>query len=166
MAVNPIDHDHPVRGRINAWLLLALDGYMHRKYGARKTAWFRDTAGIAVEIGPGTGANLRYVGRDLRLIAIEPNRRMRKPLLRRARDLGIDLELIEASAEATGLPDASVDMVFCSLVLCTVERPEAVLSEVRRILKRGGRFTCIEHVCAPRGSYTHRVQRALERPWR
>jgi ubiquinone/menaquinone biosynthesis C-methylase UbiE len=64
------------------------------------------------------------------------------------------------------LSDASVDFVFSSLVLCTVDSPAQVLSEVRRVLKPGGRFACIEHVEAPSGSVINGLQGVLRRPWK
>lgn len=121
---------------------------------------------MVVELGAGTGANLRYIPRSTRLIAVEPNPYMHRHLLRRARELGREIELLDVPGEAIDLPDASVDMVFCSLVLCTVEHPEAVMAQVRRILRPGGSFACIEHVRAPCGSGDYRLQRLLDRPWR
>jgi hypothetical protein len=47
-----------------------------------------------------------------------------------------------------------------------VEKPEQVIAEVRRVLKPGGRFACVEHVEAPAGSAIHRMQRLIRRPWK
>lgn len=159
-------HGIPVLARLNARLLVALDGYMDAKYRRRKLALLRDVPATVVEFGPGVGANLRYIGRGARLIAVEPNRAMHGPLRRRAAQFGVDLELNEVSAEAIDLPDGSVDLVLCTLVLCSVARPEAAIAEARRILRPGGRFVCIEHVHAPVGSPARDVQRLLRRPWR
>lgn len=158
--------DNPLRGRFNAWLLAALDGYMHGKYGAIKTRLLAGAPSVIVEIGPGSGANLRYLPRGTRLIAVEPNRQMHSLLRRRAKKLGIDLDLRGLAGESMDLPSESADLVFSSLVLCTVDDPHKVVSEVRRILKPGGRFACVEHVEAPAGSALKSVQRAIRKPWR
>ena len=158
---------HPVRGALNAWLLAALDRYMHAKYGERKRELF--AAGpneVIVELGPGAGANLRYFAPGRRIIAIEPNRAMHSRLRRSARRWGAEVDVRTAPAEATGLADASVDLVISSLVLCTVPDPRAALEEARRILKPGGRLVCLEHVRAPSGTREQRLQRLLRRPWR
>jgi ubiquinone/menaquinone biosynthesis C-methylase UbiE len=118
-----------------------------------------------VEIGPGVGANLRYLPAGATLIAIEPNRYMHARLLAAAPEHGVTIDLRVRMAEHTGLPDASVDSVISSLVLCSVEDPASVLAEVKRILRPGGTFRFIEHVAAGRGTPTRVVQRMLRRPW-
>lgn len=154
----------PIRGRLNAILLRALDKYMDRKYSERK-ARLLGGGGTVVEIGTGAGANLRYISPGAQLVVIEPNPHMHPYLQRRARDLGIELELRPVPGEETGLPDACADLVFCSLVLCSVESPRKVLAEARRILKPDGKFACIEHVRADEGTPAHALQRVLRRPW-
>lgn len=158
--------DNPVRGRFNAWFLAALDGYMHWKYADIKAGLLKDLPPVVVELGPGPGANLRYLPRGTRLIAIEPNRHMHPILQRRAAEFGIDLDLRGLVGEQLDLPAESVDFVFSSLVLCTVDQPERVLSQVRRVLRPGGRFACVEHVEAPPDSPIRGIQHAIRRPWR
>jgi len=158
--------DNPIRGRFNAWFLAECDGYMHRKYFELKTHLLTNVPPVIVELGPGTGANLRYMPAGTRLIAIEPNRRMHDTLRRRAEQRGIDLDLREVDGEALDLASSSVDFVFASLVLCTVAKPEIVVAEVLRVLRPGGRFACIEHVAAPIDSPVRSLQNVLARPWR
>ena len=52
-----------------------------------------------------------------------------------------------------------------ALVLCSVPDPAAVVRDIRRILKPGGRFVFIEHVAAPRGSSLRRLQRFVKPFW-
>ena len=158
--------DNAVRGRLNAWFFDFLESYMHRKYATIKSRLLAEVPPVLVELGPGAGANLRYFPRGTRLIAIEPNRHFHAVLRKRARQRGIDLDLRGLAGEALDLPTASVDFVFSSLVLCSVNDPAAVLAEVRRVLKSGGRFACVEHVPAPSGSANGALQRAIARPWK
>lgn len=156
---------HPVRGRLNAAFFRLIDGYVHARLGARKEALFADLPTQVVELGPGTGANLRYFRPGTQLVAIEPNPHMHPALERAAATHGVSLDVRATGAEATGLPAASADAVVCTLVLCTVPDPAAALAEVRRILRPGGRLFLIEHVAADPGSFLARLQRLLRRPW-
>jgi len=156
---------NPIRGRFNAWFFETLDGYMHRQYAGIKPRLLREAPAVVVELGPGSGANLRYLRPGTRLIAFEPNPYMHPILRRRAERYGIDLDLRGVAGEALDLASSSVDFVCSALVLCSVRQPERVISEVRRVLRRGGRFACIEHVAAPEGSPIQGVQRLLRKPW-
>jgi SAM-dependent methyltransferase len=158
--------DNPVRGRLNAIFFDALEGYMHWKYSALKGPLFASTPQIVVEIGPGAGANLRYLTPGTRLIAIEPNKHFHPILRKRAAEFGVQLDLRGLAGEALDLPSESVDFVFSSLVLCSVEDPAGVIAEVKRVLRPNGRFVCIEHVAAPEGSAIAKLQVAIKGPWR
>ena len=157
---------NPVRGRLNAAFFRLIDRYVHRLLGSRKAALFVGLPAEVVELGPGTGSNLRYYRRGTRLIAIEPNPHMHRGLARAAARCGVEIDIRGVGAESTGLPDDSVDAVVCTLVLCTVPDPAAALAEVRRILRPGGRLVLIEHVSAPAGTALDTVQRLLRRAWR
>ena len=157
---------HPIRDRFNAWLLAVLDGYMHAKYGALKSSLLGDAPPTVLEIGPGAGANFRYYPRGTHVVAVEPNVGMHARLMASAARHGIELELLQVDAESIPLEGASVDLVCSTLVLCSVDRPESVVAEARRLLRPRGRFVCIEHVAAPRSSPVEKVQRSIRRPWR
>jgi hypothetical protein len=94
--------DNPIRGRFNAWFLASLDGYMHWKYSAIKAGLLAGAPPVVVELGPGPGANLRYLPRGTKLIAIEPNRHMHPLLQRKAEALGIELDPSWTCGRAVG----------------------------------------------------------------
>jgi SAM-dependent methyltransferase len=158
--------DHAVRGRLNSWFFRAMDGYMDAKYGALKRRLFAGAPGVVLEIGPGVGANLRYFPRGTRVIAVEPNVRMHDALAHRARSLGIDLDLRGLAGEAIDVPSESVDFAIASLVLCSVTDPQAVVAELHRVLRPGGRFACVEHVAAPATTSLGQLQRFIAKPWK
>lgn len=161
---------NPVRGRLNAAFFRLVDGYVHRLLGDRKAALLADLRGPVVEIGPGTGANMRYYPPGTRLTAIEPNPHMHAALRRAADRFGVTLDLRATDAAATGLPDGGADggveAVVCTLVLCTVPDPAAALAEARRILRDGGRLLLVEHVAAPADTALATAQRLLRPAWR
>jgi SAM-dependent methyltransferase len=156
---------NPVRGRLNAAFFRLIDRRVHRLLGARKAALFAGLPDEVVELGPGTGANLRYYRRGTRLIAIEPNLHMHSALARAALRRGVDLDIRAVGAEDTGLPTGSVDAMVCTLVLCTVPDPAAALAEARRVLRPGGRLVFVEHVAAPEGTARAALQQLLRAGW-
>jgi SAM-dependent methyltransferase len=158
--------DHGAVSRFNAWFFTAFTSYINHVARAHKRAAFEGIASAAVlEIGAGTGANLAYLPVGTHLYAVEPNRRMHDRLRRRCRSGGVEVTVLTTAAEAIPLPDASVDEVICSLVLCTVPDPAQVLAEVQRVLRPGGRFRFVEHVAARRPGVRAAVQRSIRRPW-
>jgi len=156
---------HAARGRFNAAFFWFMGNYINWHMRKSKTRIFAHLPSTVVEIGPGVGANMRYLAPNSRLIAVEPNPHMHARLRRAARAAGVDLEIRDVVGEQIDLPDASVDAVISSLVLCSVRNPDLVVAEIRRILRPGGRFSFAEHVAAKKGTLTRGVQRLLRRPW-
>ena len=90
---------------------------------------------------------------------------MHDALQRRAARRGIGVQIRSVTGDAIDLDDQSTDAVISSLVLCTVADPGQVLSEIRRILRPGGRYVFLEHTAAPDGTFLRAIQRAVRRPW-
>ena len=132
---------NPARGRFNSAFFSVMGGYLNWHMHQHKTQAYADLSPNVVELGPGVGANLRYLPSGARLIAIEPNPYMHTWLRRAARRRGVELEIRSVVGERIDLPDASAEAVISSLVLCTVSDPAAVLAEIRRILRRPWAWT-------------------------
>jgi len=100
-----------------------------------------------LEIGAGTGANLAFYSAGVEAITVaEPEAPMARKLARRVREQRRDVEVVQAPAEQLPFDDAQFDTVVSTLVLCTVNDLARALSELRRVLKPGGRLLFIEHV--------------------
>ena len=103
--------------------------------------------GNVLEIGAGTDLNIGHYDAGLaRLVLTEPEPYMAAKLRAAVGRARAPAEVVEAPAESLPFPDATFDTVVSTLVLCTVRSPDVVISEVRRVLKPGGRFLFIEHV--------------------
>lgn len=152
--------------RLFAALMAHGDARQDTLYGDRKRTLFADLQGTVLEIGPGTGINLRYVPNGIRWIGVEPNPYMHRYIRDKAQELGMEVDVRSNAAEQLGLPDESVDAVVSTLVLCSVSSLEAALAEIRRVLKPGGRFYFIEHVAAPRGTWLRTLQHWIKPVWR
>lgn len=93
---------------------------------------------IAADIGAGTGISARLLAdRGVRVLAIEPNAAMRETA-----EPHLLVEFREATAEATHLADASVDLVTCFQAFHWFD-PTPTLSEFHRILKPSGRLAVV-----------------------
>ena len=149
-----------------AWFMARGMGPYEEHVGPRKQVLFSDLRGTLVEIGSGTGSNLKYLPTDVHLIGVDPNPFMHRRFKKEARSLGRQATLVMGSALALPFPDESVDAVVSTLVLCSLRGLDDGLQEVIRVLKPGGRFLFIEHVAAPEGSWLARVQRWIRPAWR
>ncbi|MFE9775283.1 class I SAM-dependent methyltransferase [Streptomyces sp. NPDC005931] len=114
-----------------------------------RTLMFGELTGRVLEVGAGSGANLPYYAKADSLVAVEPASEMRKKLVRRAEDVPLDVQVVDARAERLPLPDDAFDTVVCTLVLCTVTDLPAALDEIRRVLRPSGQLVFFEHVRSP-----------------
>jgi len=115
-----------------------------------------------LELGIGTGPNLKYYRPGTRVVGVEPNEYMDEYAREKAEALGLSLELRRGVGEALPLEDASVDVVVGTLVMCTVADPARVLAEVARVLRPGGQYLFIDHVAADPGTTLLFQQRLLD----
>lgn len=152
--------------RFFAWLVAKLDEHYGEEVDDRKRCLLADLHGTVVEIGAGAGANLPFYPDGIGLVAFEPNPYMHPYLRDDADRLGIEIEIRSATAEGMDVEDESADFVVCTLVLCSVDQVAAVLREVLRVLKPGGRLIFLEHVAAPAGTRRRRWQRRLRPLWK
>lgn len=135
--------------------------------GWRK-ALLQNLSGDVLEIGSGTGANLEFYPPALKkLFLLEPGVYMRDQLKEKIQHYQqLDIELLSDSAETISLPDASIDAVVGTLVLCSVNDIDKALSEIYRVLRPGGAFYFIEHVAATENSQRYKWQRRLNFIWK
>jgi ubiquinone/menaquinone biosynthesis C-methylase UbiE len=134
--------------------------------GERRRELLAKAQGRTLEIGAGTGANIPYYPDGVgELVLAEPFEPMRRRMERKLRESGVKASTLDASAESIPLEEGSLDTVVSTLVLCTVDFPDVVLSELARVLRPGGQFLFIEHVRS-RSPRTARWQDRLETPWR
>ena len=133
------------------WTILApLYDRMSRKseeagMGAMRENLLAAANGRVLEIGGGTGVNLRYYDAVDSLVVTEPEPAMLRRLQDRAREQGTQADVVQAPAEELPFEDASFDTVVSTLVLCGVDQ-ERSLGEVRRVLRPGGLLLFLEHV--------------------
>ncbi|TNN81376.1 Methyltransferase-like protein 7A [Liparis tanakae] len=119
-------------------------------------------------IGCGSGANFKFYPCGCTVICTDPNPHFER-YLRMSMDANTHLTfgpfLVVSGEAMEEVDDESVDVVVCTLVLCSVANVQRVLREVRRILKTGGAFYFLEHVVSDPSSCTYFLQHVFEPLW-
>ncbi|RSD26145.1 class I SAM-dependent methyltransferase [Mesobacillus subterraneus] len=123
--------------------------------------------GNVLEIGAGTGANIPYYSQEKvsRIAVVEPNPYMIEQAKHKANGYRIPVEFHQGMAEALPFKDGEFDTVVATLVLCSVNDPAQVFSEIRRVCKKGGRIVLFEHV-RMESSYLAALQDVLTPAWK
>ena len=106
--------------------------------------------GRVLEIGFGTGLNLPFYPSGVtELLALDAMEFDKKYLESRRSSACPPLRFIHSPGERIPLEDRSVDYVVTTWTLCSVDDPDKVLSEAKRVLKPGGRYVFVEHGKSP-----------------
>ncbi|WP_447973635.1 class I SAM-dependent methyltransferase [Nitrospira sp. Kam-Ns4a] len=113
--------------------------------------------GCALDIGAGTGDLAILLGRRLgpggRVVALDLNAAMlregRRKIVRRG--LSGQITCLRANADCLGFRAESVDAVTAGFCIRNVGDVPEAFREIRRVLKPGGRFVCLEFSQPVRG---------------
>ncbi|MGX1501056.1 ubiquinone/menaquinone biosynthesis C-methylase UbiE [Labrenzia sp. MBR-25] len=106
--------------------------------------------GRVLEIGIGSGLNLPFYTPHVReILGLEPSPRLLAMAQRAAKSTRTPVSLIERSAEAIPVNDASIDTVVTTWTLCSIPAAQRALEEMRRVLRPGGQLLFVEHGLSP-----------------
>ena len=119
-----------------------------------------------LEIGAGPGANFKYYNRDMTIQSVEPNQSFRAAFeSNKANYPKLDIKDLKIGygedLAAAGIDSNSVDAVVVTLVLCSVQDQAKCFSEIKRVLKPGGKFFYMEHILDDANSQLRLVQQIL-----
>ena len=103
------------------------------------------------DVGAGTGAHLwelaKRVGPKGRVFAVDVAPKLVEHLRAQAQAKRLSqVEVILAPQDDTGLPEASVDLVFTCDTYHHFEDPAAATRSIRRALVKGGRFVIVDFI--------------------
>ena len=120
--------------------------------------------GKVLEIGMGSGLNLPHYDGISGLIGLEPS----EELQNLAEDMLIQThfpsEMLTGSAEDIPLESNSFDTVVMTWTLCSVTDPVLALSEIKRVIKPGGKVIFAEHGKSP-DQNIRKLQKTLNPLW-
>lgn len=121
-------------------------GLERRGFGERRDRLVASLAGEVLEIGAGTGLNLPRYRHASRVTVVEPDTTYARRLRQRAAAAGVPVDVVIGRAERLPFRDEAFDHAVASLALCSVDDLDAVLGEVRRVLRAEGSLVFLEHV--------------------
>jgi ubiquinone/menaquinone biosynthesis C-methylase UbiE len=133
----------------------------------RRSAVVPRAAGDVFELGCGGGINHEFydAGAITSYAGIDPHAGLLDGARAAARAKGWAADLREGRGEAIPFADASFDCAVCTFTLCSVDDPQTVMHELRRILRPGGTLLFLEHGRAPDPS-VRRWQERIEPVWK
>ena len=104
--------------------------------------------GTLLDLGCGDGLfTVPLLKRGINIVAMDISDKMLSLLFKRAESAGADTSnLIVCRANALDVPllDESVDAVIANSMLHLISKPEKVVEEIYRVLKKGGKFISLE----------------------
>ena len=112
----------------------------------RESLWSHVAGREVLEVGVGTGKNLRYYPDNVRVTAVDFSRRMMERAVRRARTTVDETRFLRTDAQHMAFADGTFDAAVTTFVFCSVPDPVLGLREIKRVVRRGGKVLLLEHV--------------------
>jgi SAM-dependent methyltransferase len=128
--------------------------------GRSATMALAELAGIeagaeVVDVGAGLGGPARFLAARIgaRVTAVEPTERFRSACAALTERAGLSdpVRTVDGTATALPVPDASMDVAWMQAVAISVADKAAMASELRRVLRPGGRLAFFDSTTGPGG---------------
>jgi SAM-dependent methyltransferase len=137
---------HPLFARFYARVSPAMDA---GGIAARRQQLLAGLTGTVIEVGAGNGLNFAYYPAGvIRVLAVEPDPFLRRIAHHNAASAPVPVEVADGVGEELPAGDGRFDAAVATFVLCSVASQQAVLHEIRRVLRPGGQLRFLEHVRA------------------
>jgi ubiquinone/menaquinone biosynthesis C-methylase UbiE len=112
----------------------------------RRRALVGKASGTVLEVGVGTGKNLRYYTAGTEVAGIDVSSQMLQRAERRLAALRMKANLVEADVQDLPFDDDTFDTAVGTCVFCSVVDPVQGLRELGRVVRPDGRILLLEHV--------------------
>ncbi|QDP94551.1 class I SAM-dependent methyltransferase [Microlunatus elymi] len=122
-------------------------GFAERRILRDTRGWVcQQATGNTLEVAIGTGLNLPWYPKSIKLTGLDLSPRMLQLAKRRADELDLAVELKEGTASELPFDDSTFDTVVSTLSLCSIPDDKQAVSEMIRVLKPGGKLILADHV--------------------
>jgi SAM-dependent methyltransferase len=106
--------------------------------------------GTVLEVGFGSGLNVPLYPPEVeRVLAVDPSRVGRALGADRIAESDVPVEFVGLDGQDLAVAEASVDAALSTFTLCTIPDAGRALTEIRRVLRPGGRLHFLEHGLSP-----------------
>ncbi len=134
---------------ITAMFYDILDSPWERIYKKWRSILLEDIQGKVLELGVGTGRNLKYYNESVDLIGVELSKAMLNKARKRSRNTLCKVKLIQEDATTLKTVYSNqFDWIFSTFMFCVMPNDiqELAIEQISRVLKPGGRFRLLEMV--------------------
>lgn len=123
--------------------------------------------GDVLELGCGGGINMAFYdpARIKSYSGVDPSAGLLDRSREAAHVIGMEADIRGGVGEAIPFAGESFDTILCTFTLCSVDDQRQVLSEMRRVLRSGGKVLFLEHGSAP-DEDVRKWQRRIEPIWK
>ncbi len=124
------------------------------------------SSGDVLELGCGGGINMQFYdpAKITSFSGLDPSPGLLERSLQAAQEKGMRADIRGGIGEDMPFADASFDTLLVTFTLCSVDNQAQVLSEMRRVLRPGGKILFLEHGAAPDAD-VQKWQRRIEPIW-
>lgn len=145
--MKPIDNTEVIKHRYNRYSKFYdfFELPMEILFGKWRKELVKDGSGKVLEVGVGTGKNIKFYTDDVDLTAIDFSEGMLSKAIKKYKNKP-NIKFIQMDILATNFESDTFDTVIASYVFYSVPDPIKGLKEIKRICKNDGKIILLEHV--------------------
>ncbi len=106
----------------------------------------RQARGRTLELGAGTGLNVRWYPGDVDLVVVDLDRERLDVATSRADEMGRALHAVVADGQRLPFDPDTFETVVCTLAICDVGDRAATLAEAYRVVRPAGSLLLLDHL--------------------